>query len=418
MTNIAGFSYKTRLSVVYPDVPSASKPVPHDPVSCPVPIPPAEYTVDEEKEEESEVSSVNDSGSDYQPEGGIHLINYAELSDLVRDLALTKGQAELLGSRLKEFNLLEPGTATANFRRRHVELVHYFDMSDNICYCREVEGLLSCLGVAHNADEWRLFIDSSKSSLKAVLLHNGNRYASVPVGYSVHMKETYDNMSLLLNKICYRQYNWSVCGDLKVITILMGMQTGYTKYCCFICEWDSRDKEHHYIKKNWPVRDRMEPGNKNVLHVPLVDRDRVLMPPLHIKLGLMKNFVKSLDTSSDAFLYIRNKFPEVSDAKVKEGVFIGPQIKKLLDDRHFQDMLGGTEREAWVAFKSVVANFLGNNKSADYVQVVEQCIEAYRHQGCNMSLKIHLLDSHLDFFPDNLGAVSDEHGERFIKTSR
>lgn len=33
--------------------------------------------------------------------------------------------------------------------------------------------------------------------------------------------------------------------------------------------------------------------------------------------------------------------------------------------------------------------------------------------GCNMSLKIHLLDSHLCSFPDNLGAVSDEHGERF-----
>ncbi|UYV73140.1 hypothetical protein LAZ67_10001940 [Cordylochernes scorpioides] len=30
-----------------------------------------------------------------------------------------------------------------------------------------------------------------------------------------------------------------------------------------------------------------------------------------------------------------------------------------------------------------------------------------------MSLKIHLLHSHLDFFPDNLGAVSDEHVERF-----
>ncbi|UYV73962.1 hypothetical protein LAZ67_11001610 [Cordylochernes scorpioides] len=30
-----------------------------------------------------------------------------------------------------------------------------------------------------------------------------------------------------------------------------------------------------------------------------------------------------------------------------------------------------------------------------------------------MSLKIHFLHSHLDFFPENLGAVSDEHGERF-----
>ena len=30
-----------------------------------------------------------------------------------------------------------------------------------------------------------------------------------------------------------------------------------------------------------------------------------------------------------------------------------------------------------------------------------------------MSLKIYFLDSHLDYFPDNCGAVSDEHGERF-----
>lgn len=30
-----------------------------------------------------------------------------------------------------------------------------------------------------------------------------------------------------------------------------------------------------------------------------------------------------------------------------------------------------------------------------------------------MSLKMHFLFSHLDFFPENLGAESDEHGERF-----
>ena len=33
--------------------------------------------------------------------------------------------------------------------------------------------------------------------------------------------------------------------------------------------------------------------------------------------------------------------------------------------------------------------------------------------GCNMSLKVHVLHSHLDFFWENLGDVSDEHGERF-----
>ena len=31
----------------------------------------------------------------------------------------------------------------------------------------------------------------------------------------------------------------------------------------------------------------------------------------------------------------------------------------------------------------------------------------------NMSLKIHLVDAHLDCFPENCGTFSDEHGERF-----
>ncbi|GBO01613.1 hypothetical protein AVEN_2155-1 [Araneus ventricosus] len=33
--------------------------------------------------------------------------------------------------------------------------------------------------------------------------------------------------------------------------------------------------------------------------------------------------------------------------------------------------------------------------------------------GCNMSLKIHFLHSHLEFYRENLGSVRDEHGERF-----
>ena len=45
--------------------------------------------------------------------------------------------------------------------------------------------------------------------------------------------------------------------------------------------------------------------------------------------------------------------------------------------------------------------------------MVASMLQAYREMGCSMSLKIHFLDSHLDFFSDNLGAVTNEHGERF-----
>jgi len=40
----------------------------------------------------------------------------------------------------------------------------------------------------------------------------------------------------------------------------------------------------------------------------------------------MKNFVKSMNQEKAAFTYLREKFPRLSKAKLKEGSFIGPQI--------------------------------------------------------------------------------------------
>jgi hypothetical protein len=57
--------------------------------------------------------------------------------------------------------------------------------------------------------------------------------------------------------------------------------------------------------------------------------------------------------------------------------------------------------------------FLGNHKAENYHEIVSDLLTAYKPTGCNMFLKVHFLGSHLDFFPGNLGAVSDEHGERF-----
>ncbi len=106
------------------------------------------------------------------------------------------------------------------------------------------------------------------------------------------MKETYENMKLLLKHIQYTKYNWNICGDLKVVALLLGMQLGYTKYCCYICEWDSRDKQSHYIKKDWPLRKNLVPGQKNVGHEPLVHLTKICLPPHQIKLRLMKLLCK------------------------------------------------------------------------------------------------------------------------------
>jgi hypothetical protein len=117
---------------------------------------------------------------------------------------------------------------------------------------------------------------------------------SIPVGYAVNIKESYDNMKLLLNCVNYKEYQLQLCGDLKVVAVLLVLQQGYTKLCCFLCEWDSRAKTSHYKRRDWPFRQSLEEGTNNVLHL-LLESSNILLPPLHIKLGLMKNFIKAMD---------------------------------------------------------------------------------------------------------------------------
>ncbi|GFV13792.1 uncharacterized protein TNCV_3958071 [Trichonephila clavipes] len=66
----------------------------------------------------------------------------------------------------------------------------------------------------------------------------------------------------------------------------LGQQGGYTKFPCFMCLWDSRDKQHHWSQKVWPVREELKVGTKNVINTTLVSRDRIILPPFHIKLGI------------------------------------------------------------------------------------------------------------------------------------
>ena len=68
------------------------------------------------------------------------------------------------------------------------------------------------------------------------------------------------------------------------------------------------------------------------------------MPPLHIKLGLMKNFVKAMNKTEAGFKYLATKFSILGEAKIKEGVFIDTQIRQLFQDREFDQTLLGKEK--------------------------------------------------------------------------
>ena len=62
----------------------------------------------------------------------------------------------------------------------------------------------------------------------------------IGVAHAVAMKETYETMSLIIKATKYAEHLWRICGDLKVIGLLLGLQSCFTKYCCFLSLWDSR----------------------------------------------------------------------------------------------------------------------------------------------------------------------------------
>jgi len=92
---------------------------------------------------------------------------------------------------------------------------------------------------------------------------------------------------------------------------------------------------------------------ENVVHIPLINPENFYLPQLHIELGLIKNVVNTMDQNSAGFMYLKNKFPRINDAKMKEGVFVGPHIGELIQDVKFADQLSEVEKSAWKSFKSL-----------------------------------------------------------------
>ena len=114
--------------------------------------------------------------------------------------------------------------------------------------------------------------------------------------------------------------------------------------------------------------------------MPLVDRRKIVSPPLHIKLGLIKQFVKALCKEGNCFQYIKAAFSSVSEEKIKEMIFDGPQIRKLIKDPNFISSMNDVDANAWKAFVNVVINFLGNRKQDDYITLVENLLILYNYR--------------------------------------
>ncbi|GBO09956.1 hypothetical protein AVEN_92069-1 [Araneus ventricosus] len=103
------------------------------------------------------------------------------------------------------------------------------------------------------------------------------------------------------------------------------------------------DSRHNDFKNRELKKDAWMAVTKNVIEEKWDQMDE----KTRSNVGLMKQFIKSLPKDGECFRYLCSKFPNLSEAKLKEGVFTGPDKRKLLSDSLFSETMGDREKEAW-----------------------------------------------------------------------
>jgi hypothetical protein len=162
--DVKGYNSKNKNVIFYPNFTSASHPVVHGP-ELPVPQP-------TEMLEDASTNSSDSGGDDEEfqchTESQIpQLFTQSELNDVIRD-RIAQGKSGNLRLQVERKEFLAAGTSMHWYRRREKEFKSYFSQDGDLAYCCNIAGLMQKFGVEYKVNEWRLFIDPSKRSLKAV----------------------------------------------------------------------------------------------------------------------------------------------------------------------------------------------------------------------------------------------------------
>ena len=82
--------------------------------------------------------------------------------------------------------------------------------------------------------------------------------------------------------------------------------------------------------------------------------------------------------SGPGFLLLKNNFPRFCEAKLKEVIFVAPQIRELMKGHDFEESLNAVEKAAWKSFKKIITEFLGSRKARNYGELVSELLQNYK----------------------------------------
>ena len=140
-----------------------------------------------------------------------------------------------------------PGT-TYNWhcdREREIRKFFTFQDKSSLVYCNSIARFIKSIFLKYDVTEWRLLIHSCCRSLKAVLLHNGNSFSSIPTRHSVQMKETIAWI-ICCQILTTRSTNSLSVGIFRwLVGLVLGLPGEYIVHPCFLCLLDSWADDQH-----------------------------------------------------------------------------------------------------------------------------------------------------------------------------
>ena len=202
-----------------------------------------------------------------------------------------------------------------------------------------------------------------------------------------------------------------------MLQLLMGLKVaGNIRNPCVFCLFHAQSNER-YTRLEWEKRDEFIVGQHSVENPPLILSKDIILPVLHLKLGIFKQFIKYLKNDA-AISIVGEMFPRTSTQKVTAGIFTGPQVDKIIEDDGFISALTEEENACRKAILDVLRHVLvPSDFSVMYKrQCVDNMISRFRNLEVNYSPKLHYVDIHLPELLSRQFVVSDQHGERLHQT--
>lgn len=164
------------------------------------------------------------------------------------------------------------------------------------------------------------------------------------MSYHLHRVLKFQCKAIVISYMNYDDHKYVIFVGLKMINSLLGQQGSNTKYSCILCLWNSHAKD--FTQKTWPEKRTVQIGAENIIHEQLVTRGKIVFRTLHIKFGLVKQYINALDKEKDCFRCLCSSLAGLTEKKLKAGIFDGPQIRKMIRDEDFPTSVTNIEKRA------------------------------------------------------------------------